>query len=447
MRMPNTRSSVGAVLGGRYRLDALVGRGGGADVFTATDLRSARRVTVKVLRDRMDAASFARFTSAVQSYVRVRHASLLPLIDCGTTRDRLFVVTPALTGGTLRQRLAGGPLSPVEVARLGAACADGLAYLHLALIAHRGIEPSIVLVDGDRYVLSEPDVVRDHERPRVTSSGMLVGTAGYLAPEQVRGHDVGPAADIYALGLVLLEALTGRVEYRGDDRETALVRLIRLPRLPVGLPPGWRALLSAMTVTTPAARPSAAECATVLTMFTRRTAVPPPPVTESGAAIWSTHPGLSDRPSPTSDVPVEQDGRAGRVLAAITALACVGVAAVIGLGSYGGQPQEAGASPPARVGGQPPTPPRQGVPAVPPPAEEPPSPTVPETAVDSRMTRAVALTVRVSTPAPTPTSAATADGGEARTSGRRGTSPPAVTGNSQTARPAVGELVRKARKG
>jgi len=409
--MPHTRSLVGAVLCGRYRLDAEVGRGGGADLFTATDLRSDRRVAVKVVRDRMDTASFARFTAAVQAYVRVRHPSLLPLLDCGIARDRMFVVTPATTGATLRDRLADGPLSAAEVARLGVACADGLAYLHLALIAHRGIEPSAVLVAGDRYVLSEPDALRDHERPRVTSTGMLVGTAGYLAPEQVRGHDVGPPADIYALGLVLLEALTGRVEYRGADRETALVRLIRLPHLPAGLPPGWRALLSAMTVTSPAARPSAAECAGVLAMFTRRTAVPSRPAGAGGAVIplpRPTDPDLpdrvSDRPSSCGDVPVEQDSRTGRAAAAVTALACVGVAAVIGLGSYGDQPQVAGASPPAGVGQQSP-PPRLDLPAGPIPARQPPSSTMPGTAVDSRMTPAMVPTGGFDGAQSTPTSA------------------------------------------
>jgi serine/threonine protein kinase len=122
---------------------------------------------------------------------------------------------------------------------------------------HRDVKPGNVLIGRDgRVRLTDFGIARLVDSARVTSTGMMVGTASFLAPEQVAGEPVGPPADVYALGLVLLECLTGQREYAGSTVEVALARLQRLPRVPATLPAGWPGLLRAMTAREPADRPS-----------------------------------------------------------------------------------------------------------------------------------------------------------------------------------------------
>ncbi|WP_309117968.1 protein kinase [Saccharothrix sp.] len=131
---------------------------------------------------------------------------------------------------------------------------------------HRDVKPSNILLDRDgrRVYLADFGLAMQAQATRLTRSGLVLGTAAYLAPEQVRGGEVGPPADVYALGLVLLECLTGRAEYPGGDAESALARLHRAPRIPAHLPAVLRELLTAMTALAPRRRPTAADCAQAL---------------------------------------------------------------------------------------------------------------------------------------------------------------------------------------
>lgn len=135
-------------------------------------------------------------------------------------------------------------------------------YLHGNGVVHRDIKPSNVLIDrsGACY-LADFGIARVAGTARLTGRGEFVGTATYLAPEQITDSDASPAIDVYALGLVLLEAVTGERAYTGNEVETALARLSRQPRIPDWLPPAWQSLLTAMTARDPAERPSAARCA------------------------------------------------------------------------------------------------------------------------------------------------------------------------------------------
>ena len=149
--------------------------------------------------------------------------------------------------------------------RIGARLADALAHVHASGIIHRDLKPANVLLGADgRPRLADFGIARALDGTAVTGTGYVVGTAAYLAPEQVRGEWVGPAADVYALGLVLLEALTGRREYPGALVESATARLHRPPGIPESLPSCLRTALHAMTALEPAVRPTASEVAALL---------------------------------------------------------------------------------------------------------------------------------------------------------------------------------------
>ena len=148
------------------------------------------------------------------------------------------------------------------MAAVGAAVADALAYVHQRGIVHRDVKPSNILVaDDGRVLLGDFGIARLAGSTRLTTTQMTIGTAPYMAPEQVQGAEVGPGADIYALGLVLLEALTGARSFPGPAQEAALARLVRDPVVPADLPPGWAQLLRAMTARHPTGRPDAAAAA------------------------------------------------------------------------------------------------------------------------------------------------------------------------------------------
>jgi serine/threonine protein kinase len=187
------------------------------------------------------------------------------VFDMSFDGERPFLVLSLATGGTLRDRLDTGALLPSRVAEIGATVAEALAHVHERGIVHRDIKPSNVLFDdeGDCY-LADFGIARALGRAHLTDTNEFVGTAAYLAPEQVEGRSLSPAADVYALGLVLLECLTGEPEYTGTDVEAALARLTRPPRVPGAWGPEWRAVLTAMTATNPEDRPDAERCAALL---------------------------------------------------------------------------------------------------------------------------------------------------------------------------------------
>ncbi|MEJ2858567.1 MULTISPECIES: serine/threonine-protein kinase [unclassified Saccharothrix] len=263
----------GEVVDGRYALGGLYGSGGMAEVYRAYDTELDRRVAIKVFQG----------TATAEDQIRLdREAQMLSELDCpgvvavygtGSFRGRPFYVMQAVDGGTLRRRMREA-LAPEVVARIGAQVAEILGHVHRHDVVHRDVKPSNILLATDerRAYLADFGLALQGQVTRVTRSGVLVGTAGYLAPEQVRGAEVGPPADVYALGLVLLECLTGRPEYPGGDTEAALARLHREPRIPANLPAEWVDVLTAMTHTLPSKRPTATECAAMLTVAERASA-------------------------------------------------------------------------------------------------------------------------------------------------------------------------------
>lgn len=253
----------------RYLLGERLGSGGMADVHRASDTTLQRTVAVKILRDTAgDASDRARFVREARTLASLSHRNLVMVLDAGIgdEDDRPFLVMELVEGRSLSEALAGGALPAQEVARIGGQLAAGLAYAHDRGVVHRDVKPANVLLsDEGRVKLADFGIARlIGDTVRHTRTGTAIGTAAYLSPEQVRGEDVTGAADVYALGLVLLEALTGTRAFPGSATEAALARLHRDPDVPADLPGGWAALLTAMTAAEPGSRPTAAAAAGVL---------------------------------------------------------------------------------------------------------------------------------------------------------------------------------------
>ncbi|MFG2320176.1 serine/threonine-protein kinase [Streptomyces tendae] len=253
------------VLCGRYRLDDLIGSGGAADVHRGFDLRLKRPVAVKVFRPDTGFDHEGASHGEAVILARLQHPGLVTAYDVGQHNGRVFLVMQLIEGETLKSHITRSRLTPGATAAVGVGLADALSHAHRAGVVHRDVKPSNVLLDAShRPYLTDFGISRLLDGTTRTATGTLVGTAAYLSPEQVLGQPVGRPADVYALGLVLLECLTGRLEYDGGPLEAAIARLHRLPVLPHCLPEQWAGLLRDMTALDERSRPTARDCARIL---------------------------------------------------------------------------------------------------------------------------------------------------------------------------------------
>lgn len=298
------------LLSGRYRLGERAGSGGMADVHRATDELLGREVAVKVLR--ASDADRDRFAEEACTVARLNHPGIVTVLDAGLDEDRPFIVMELVDGPTLAQALAAGPLDPDRVRAIGEDVAAALAYAHAQGIVHRDVKPGNVLLRPDGTAcLADFGIACLVGRSLVhTTEGLVVGSPAYVAPEQVAMEEVGPAADVYSLGLVLLEALTGRRAFEGTGVEVAYARMRSAPTIPVSLGTPWVTTLAAMTARDPAERPAAGAVAGMLAG----------PVAPAGEETVSFTPGASRRGRRAAGVAL------GAVTALLGALLAVGVA-------------------------------------------------------------------------------------------------------------------------
>ncbi|MEU7278019.1 protein kinase [Streptomyces sp. NPDC045431] len=253
------------VVAGRYRLDDLLGRGGAADVYEGVDLRLRRPVAVKVFRPDGAADTEERFDSEGRLLAQLQHPGLITVYDCGRDDGTPYLVMELVRGTTLRRRITAAPLAPAEACRIGAALASALAHVHRAGVVHRDVKPANILLDEAGLPhLTDFGISRLLGTTAQTVPGALVGTAAYMAPEQVLGRGAGPAADIYSLGLVLIESIKGELEYDGAPLEAAIARLHRPPVIPPDIPAELVELLAAMTDAEESRRPDARACGRAL---------------------------------------------------------------------------------------------------------------------------------------------------------------------------------------
>lgn len=270
----------GARLGGRYRLLDEIGRGSMGTVHRARDEFLGRDVAVKLIEPPVvDAEALRRDEDEVKVLARLNHHGLVTLFDAGSDlsdaqRPRIYLVMELIDGPDLRDRLGQGSLSSADVAQIGYDLAMALGYVHDHGVVHRDVKPAnIMMFDYGHHAarvrakLTDFGIAMLMEAP-LGGDGSFIGTAAYVSPEQAKGEPLGPASDIYSLGLVLLECLTGIRSFPGDPLPSALARLLRGPDIPADLDPQWLRLLAAMTATDPAARPTAREAATALAEIT-----------------------------------------------------------------------------------------------------------------------------------------------------------------------------------
>jgi serine/threonine protein kinase len=247
------------LLGNRYRLGERIAQGGAAEIYEAADVLLGRTVAVKILTNDDHRASYAeRFQQEARLLAAVDHPHLVPLLDAGLDGGWRYLVMPLIHGENLASVLERGPLNPAEVARVGAALADALAHIHAHGIVHRDLKPANVLMAaGGGIHLADFGIAHVWDASVHTADGLVVGTAGYMAPEQAQGRGANPASDVFSLGLILLEALSGRPEYVGAPLERIASVVNRPPLIPRGLSPRWRAVLATALRHDPARRPSA----------------------------------------------------------------------------------------------------------------------------------------------------------------------------------------------
>jgi serine/threonine protein kinase len=264
--------AVEALLAGRYRLSERIGRGGMADVYSAQDEILGRQVAVKVFRtDNPGADDRQRVDAEVRLLASLRHPGLVTVFDAGVAEppdQHTFLVMELVPGPNLAQHLGQTRMTSDAVARLGQDLAGALAYVHSQGIIHRDIKPANILLDTPHagadempVKLGDFGIARLVDSTRLTMDGSTIGTANYLSPEQVQAGEATYASDIYSLGLVLVEALTGWIAYPGSGVEAAVARLHAQPVVPTQFGGGWAQLLTAMTDFAPDRRPTAQEVA------------------------------------------------------------------------------------------------------------------------------------------------------------------------------------------
>ncbi|HEU5083525.1 MAG TPA: PASTA domain-containing protein [Acidimicrobiales bacterium] len=224
--MSQLSDQVGRVVGGRYRLLAPLGTGASAQVFLADDVTLQRQVAVKMLQPALasDERFLERFRAEAQAVASINHPNVVVVHDSGVD-EVPYLVTEYLAGGSLRGMLAAGHrLTPAQALVVGLDACRGLAHAHGRGLVHRDLKPANILFGDDgRLRIADFGLARALAETGVTDhEGHLVGTMRYAAPEQARGERTGPAADVYALALVLIEAVTGRVPFAGGDPIAAL---------------------------------------------------------------------------------------------------------------------------------------------------------------------------------------------------------------------------------
>jgi serine/threonine protein kinase len=221
---------------GPYRITRVIGRGRMGIVFEGTQ-DGGDAVALKVVSTELsqDEVFLRRFRREVKAAQKIDHPNVVPVLADGEEHGLPYLVQRLIPGGSLADRLSGdGPLAVDVTVRMLSAAAGGIDALHNAGLVHRDIKPANILLDGDTPYVSDFGLAKDSQASNLTRPGQALGSLDYMSPEQIRGEDVSPATDIYALGCVVFECLTGTPPFGG--RPSMRVLFAHLQEEPPDLP-------------------------------------------------------------------------------------------------------------------------------------------------------------------------------------------------------------------
>jgi beta-lactam-binding protein with PASTA domain/tRNA A-37 threonylcarbamoyl transferase component Bud32 len=327
---------IGRILDGKYEVTGPLSEGGMARVYTGRRLADGRRVAIKVLREQYahDREFVARFEREAQAVTRLSHPHMVQVYDYARDGDVHFIVMEFVEGEDLKTLLRRlGALPEARAREIGAQVCEALAYAHDRGIVHRDIKPQNILLASDGEVkVTDFGIARALASSAITETGTVLGSVQYLSPEQARGLGVGRSADLYSLGVVLYEAVTGGLPFDGDTPITiALKHVHEFPTVPRrdGAPVSLeteRIIMKALAKDPQDRYQSAADMREDLIGMTARWREEPPPAVEDTAVV-------PRRPWALEEVP-QAPGQ--RILVALLAVAVVMLAVLVG-GSVGWQ--------------------------------------------------------------------------------------------------------------
>ena len=232
--MASASAKLGDLVGGKYELEKMLGQGAMGAVYRARHRLTGRRVAIKFLLDHDDPSRRRRFMREAQALGRLSHPNVIQVIDVGEEGGAIYLVMELLHGKPLTDFVAEGGIGAAEAIALLMPALSGVAAAHQAGILHRDLKPDNMFVCCDRdgvpydtkvldFGLAKAD---DEERAKLTQSGSIVGTPRYMAPEQLKEEKVDARSDIFALGLILYELLTGRMPYRSKSLNALLIEIL-----------------------------------------------------------------------------------------------------------------------------------------------------------------------------------------------------------------------------
>ena len=292
---------------GQYEVVERLGGGGMAVVYRAVQQPLGREVALKALSSELfqDEGFVKRFETEAKTLAKLDHPNILPIYDFELNEGVAYLTMPLIRGGTLRDILNRGPLDTLTAWRYLREIGDGLQHAHDAGIVHRDLKPTNVLIHADgRAMLADFGLARGAGQPtHLTTIGLAIGTPGYMAPEQVMGHDTDKRADIYAMGVLTFEMLTGRLPFIGSNRMEVAYSTVNAPipsavKLNAALPDELDQLLAKVLAKDPEQRPQ-----TVRDLLTQMARLPQrrqpaatPPVAVSAGSVAPAPPSRSGLP-------------------------------------------------------------------------------------------------------------------------------------------------------
>lgn len=250
--------------GGRYQLNSRIAVGGMGEVWRAVDLVIGREVALKILKDEYlgDPGFLERFRAEARHAALVNHEGIASVYDYGEEEGSAYLVMEMVPGEALSALLAGEKALPVsEVLDIVAQTAAALAAAHKVGLVHRDVKPGNLLITPEgRVKITDFGIARIADQVPLTATGQVMGTVQYLSPEQASGHPASPATDIYSLGIVAYEALTGKRPFSGESQVAIAMAQINEtpPELPLSIPESVRSLVMACIAKNPADRPASA---------------------------------------------------------------------------------------------------------------------------------------------------------------------------------------------